>query len=189
MTNSTHTTDTMTRVQAIQRLTELDREKDNSSLYKGKRLNTLLGFIAEKEEALAKEKADKEILDDMVHTPTSEEVTEMGGDELYEEITVEKVEKVAKPIKLKKIAVADQTPLEVMERLTVMQRIILTKIVEFNKKEGSAFAHMVIPADDKKMAFQIGGVITTLIQKGVIFRATDKKAFYLTENFQFLLEA
>lgn len=87
--------------------------------------------------------------------------------------------------KSSKLTIADMTDAQILENLTVRQRLLLDVIIKLSSLNLEIQSNELVPIGNAKEAFAIGGVITTLIQKGILTRMG--KSFMITDRFQFLV--
>lgn len=183
------------REEIIAMLTVIDCEKFNADDYKGKRVATLAGLVLdaidkdEKVFDLLSEKGFKQFSKAKV-APATASTPAPAPAKATAPATTEKPKTVVSATKtdskIKKVV--DMTPQEVLKSLTPKQSETLKLIVKkYDKGANEVFSHNVMP--DGKDAWSFGGVVTTLIEKGVLSRTGKgiSKKFHIADDFRTLL--
>lgn len=163
----------LNRVVLISMLSVADGEKANPEQFKGKRSNTLAQILEERVEK-----------DGSIVAKLTEKNLDFGC-----------FSEVAKPVvkstsdKTPKLLVSDMTPEQILKSLTPKQEEALAKIVKACENDAmEVHSHRVMP--EGKHAWSFGGVVTTLIEKGVLTRSGKglAKMFHIAENFKSILK-
>lgn len=162
----------LNRAVLISMLSVADGEKANPEQFKGKRSNTLAQILEERVEK-----------DNSIVAKLAEKNLDFG--------CFSEVAEVAKPVsdKTPKLLVSDMTPEQILKSLTPKQEEALAKIVKACENDAmEVHSHRVMP--EGKHAWSFGGVVTTLIEKGVLTRSGKglAKMFHISENFKSILK-
>lgn len=166
----------LNRVVLISMLSVADGEKANPDQFKGKRSNTLAQILEERVEK-----------DNSIVAKLAEKNLDFG---CFSEVA-EVAKEVAKSTsdKTPKLLISDMTPKQILESLTPKQEEALTKIVKACENDAmEVHSHRVMP--EGKHAWSFGGVVTTLIEKGVLTRSGKglAKMFHISDDFKSILK-
>lgn len=173
------------REQLLAMHTVVDGKRFNPDDYKLKRANTLADMLIAK---IAKNNKLYDLLSDKgfaQFVPTNVAVQAEKTDApvaapVAEQATAAPIETAKK----KNLKIADMSPTQIIEKLTDKQKDLLETIVKnYDSVEGGVFSHKIMSG---KEAWSLGGVATSLIEKGVL-ELTGKgvsKKFFITEDFK-----
>lgn len=161
MKNSTVNFENATREEMLAVLVALNGQDFSATIYKGKRVATLIGIAI-----------------DMIEANKTEVKTVLSGD-LAKFI-------VEEPKKASKLLISEMSPEEIMKNLTPKQAIVLDDMIaSYDKLHNFVHGSSFIP---EKSPFAVGGVITTLIEKGIVVKGEKPKSFTITEPFQNIIK-
>lgn len=170
----------LNRVVLISMLSVADGEKANPEQFKGKRSNTLAQILEEKIQK-----------DNSIVAKLTEKNLDFGCFSHLVEVATPVATKDVKQAseKTPKLLISEMTPEQIMKSLTPKQQEAVEKIVKACENDAmEVHSHRVMP--EAKDAWSFGGVVTTLIEKGVITRSgsgTSKK-FHIAESFKSILK-